>query len=289
MRHHQSKLKTPNVCPSCNSVLVGNYCHNCGEKILSSSDYSLRKFIEESVDLITHYDSKLYRSVRLLMSRPGFLTQEYFEGRRVSYVKPLQLFLLINIAYFLAVSLFGWETFATPLAIHRDNGYYGSFSRAMVDSRLAERNMSLEQYRTTFDHASATLSKSLIFTMIPFLALILQALYWRPRHYFVENLVFSIHFFSYLLVFLVPALVFLRLTMLAIRGLSPWDLTRYADYFATIVSAVAVLSYLFLALRRVRPQSVFVTLAKATLITFGLFYVLWIYRFVLFVTCFYFS
>jgi uncharacterized membrane protein (DUF2068 family) len=270
-------------------VLVGKYCHNCGEKTLSSSDYSLRKFIEDSLDVLTHYDSKLYRSVRLLMSRPGFLTQEFFAGRRISHVKPVQLFLLINIAYFLAVSLFGWETFATPLDIHLNHSNYGSLARAMVDTRVAERNMSLEQYRATFDHASATLSKSLIFTMIPFLALILQALYRRPRHYFVENLVFSTHFFSYLLVFLVPALVLLKLVLFAIRGLSHWDLTSYADYFATIVGAVAVLSYLFFALRRVRPQSVVLTLVKTTLITFALFWVLWIYRFILFVTCFYFS
>jgi hypothetical protein len=287
MHPHQSKTKHQNTCPSCNSVLVGKYCHNCGEKIRSSSDYSLRKFIEESVDVLTHYDSKLYRSVRLLMSRPGFLTQEFFAGRRIAYVKPVQLFLLINIAYFLAVSLFGWETFATPLEIHLNHSNYGSLARAMVDTRVAERNMSLEQYRTTFDHASATLSKSLVFTMIPFLALILQALYWRPRRYFVENLVFSIHFFSYLLVFLVPALVFLKLVLLALRGLSHWDLIGYADYAATIVGALAVVSYLFLALRRLRAQSVFLTLAKAILITFLSFYVLWIYRFVLFVVCFY--
>ncbi|MCX6144982.1 MAG: DUF3667 domain-containing protein [Ignavibacteriales bacterium] len=270
-------------------MLVGKYCHNCGERILSSSDYSLRKFIEESVDVLTHYDSKLYRSIRLLMSRPGFLTHEYFEGRRISHVKPVQLFLLINMAYFLAVSLFGSETFATPLEVYLNHSYYGSLARAMVETRVAERNMSIEQYQVIFDYASATLSKSLIFTMIPFLALILQALYWRPRHYYVENLVFSIHFFSYLLVFLVPALVSLRLALLALRGLSHWDLTGYADYFATIIVAAATLSYLFLALRRVRAQSAILTLAKATLITFALFYVLWIYRFVLFVTCFYFS
>ena len=31
---------------------------------------------------------EIFRSVRLLLTRPGFLTQEQFAGRRASYVSP---------------------------------------------------------------------------------------------------------------------------------------------------------------------------------------------------------
>jgi hypothetical protein len=62
MPPHQFKLKHPDTCPTCKSALVGKYCHTCGEKTLSSSDYSLRRFIEESVDVLTQYDSKFYFS-----------------------------------------------------------------------------------------------------------------------------------------------------------------------------------------------------------------------------------
>jgi hypothetical protein len=289
MTQDQPTPGDPATCPSCHSVLLGEYCYRCGERRLSSADFSLVRFIKESLDVFTHYDSKLYTSVALLMSKPGFLTVEFFKGRRVLYVKPVQLFLLINIFYFLAVSLFGWNTFATRLDIHRTNTYYGSLAEALVETRLADRSISLEQYRTTFDHASTTFSKSLIFTMIPFLALLLQALYWRPGYYYVENLVFSLHFLASLLLYLVGAGVFLKLAMLILSVLSHRDVTGYTDLVGTIMVAAGILPYLYLALRRVRAQSALLTLAKAFLLTYLSFWVLWIYRFILFVICFIFT
>lgn len=281
-----SHLITPNICPTCTIELIGKYCHNCGEKKISSSDYSIARFLEDSVHILTHLDSRFYRSVRLLMSRPGYLTAEYFEGRCVPYVKPVQLFLLINVLYFLAVSLFGWNTFATHLDIHRNNGYYGSLASSMVEARLADRRITLEEYRTTFDHASTTFSKSLIFTMVPFLALILQGLYWRPRRYYVEDLTLSVHFFTFLLLYLVGVGLLLKLALLVPNLQSRRVLITYGDLIGTLFVAAGTFTYLYLALRRLRLQSVLLTLVKVMIITYGSFWLLWIYRFILFVSCF---
>lgn len=282
-------LNNAGTCATCGAALVGVYCHRCGEKTVSSHDYSFSKFIEESADILTHYDSKLYRSVRLLISKPGYLTAEFFRGRRIPYVKPVQLFLLVNIFYFLAVSIFGWNTFATHLDIHLNNGYYGLLARSMVDGKLAQRTITFEEYRSMFDHMSTTLSKSLIFTMIPFMAFILQGLYWKPRRYYVENLYLSIHFFAFLLLYLVAVGLLLRLALIIPYLQSQRVLTTYGDAVGTGMIAVGTFIYLFLAFRRIRPQSAILIFMKAAIITYMSFWVLWVYRFILFVSCFYFS
>jgi hypothetical protein len=279
------KLK---LCPSCGTQLQGEYCHACGERRFSKSDYSLSRFFEQSVDLLTHYDSKFYRSIALLVAKPGFLTEEYFKGRRVDYVKPLQLFVLINIVYFFAVSLLGWNTFATHLDLHRGNAYYGSLATSMVESRIQERNTTFVEYQTHFDHTSATLSKTLIFTMIPLLALLLQLLYWRPRRYFVENLIFSIHFFAFLLLYITATEMLLALAF-KLLGTSSQDVTKYADIVATVSTAAGTFTYLVLALKRVRGQSILLTLTKSALVTYMSFWLLWTYRFILFLSCYYVS
>jgi hypothetical protein len=285
MAPHASSTSDTKHCPSCNAVLQGPYCHVCGERKHTPRNYSILKFAEESLDILTHYDSKLYNTLRQLISKPGLLTTEYLKGRHVPYVRPVQLFVIINVLYFLIVSVFGWDTFATHLEIQRTNGYYGSLVQSMVDSHLAGRALSLEQYRSTFDHASAATSKTLIFIMIPFLALVLQALYRRPKHYYLENLIFSIHFFSFLLLYLIGAGILVKLALLMISGLSHHDVTGYNDFVATIVIGAATVLYFYFALRRARAQTRLVTAAKAIVLTYVAFWVLWIYRFILFLVC----
>jgi len=286
MNQNSISSRAVETCPTCNTVLAGLFCHNCGEKKLTGGDYSLVKFLQQAVHILTHYDARVFRSLLLLITRPGFLTAEYFTGRRVPYLKPVQLFLLVNIVYFFAVSLFGWNTFATHLDVHLHNGYYGREATAMVESRLSERNITLEDYKESFDHTSSTFSKTLIFTMIPFIACLLQLAYRRPHHYYVEQLVFSIHFFAFLLLYLVGMGLLVKIVLIAIGALWHHNVMSYADLLGTIIVAAGTFFYLILALRRVRSQSWFVTIIKAGMITYFSFWVLWIYRIILFVSCF---
>lgn len=52
-------------------------------------------------------DSRIWRTVRLLVVRPGSLTVEYLAGRRASYLPPLRLFMATGIIMLLAYSLSG--------------------------------------------------------------------------------------------------------------------------------------------------------------------------------------
>ena len=62
-------------------------------------------FLQELLRVVFEFDGRAYKTAFRLMTRPGFLTREYFEGRRVSYTPPLRLFLIISIGFFLIVSI----------------------------------------------------------------------------------------------------------------------------------------------------------------------------------------
>ena len=151
------------TCPSCGTKMLGIYCHNCSEKRIASSDYSLSKFLKQSINFLTHYDSKFIQSARILVSRPGFLTKEYFAGRRVTYVKPLQLFFLLNLLFLLLSSIFNWPFFTTPLVIHLNSGFYSFLAKTMVDNKIHELGISYEEYQAHFNHVVGTFSKTLVF------------------------------------------------------------------------------------------------------------------------------
>ena len=285
MTKKKNNIERRSVCPSCGTEMLGIFCYNCGEKRTTPSDYMLSKFIKQSIYFLTHFDSKLFQTTRLLVTRPGFLTKEYFEGRRIHYVKPLQLFFLLNILFFIASSFFSWPFFSTPLQIHLNSGFYKVIAKSMVDNRIHELGISYQEYESHFNHTVGIFSKTLIFIMIPFMALLMQGLYWRPRRFYVEHLVYSIHFFAFTLLNLICVETIFRSIPLLVHH----SMSASIDFYAGIVLGIGTATYLFFSMKVVYRQSLFLTGVKTVIMTYMLFWVLWGYRVILFFTCFYFS
>jgi uncharacterized protein DUF3667 len=70
-----------------------------------SEDRSFRHYFDVVTNFLTHFDSKGYRSLWYLLTRPGFLSLEYLRGSKVRYAKPLSLFISLNIVYYFFISL----------------------------------------------------------------------------------------------------------------------------------------------------------------------------------------
>src|SRR4051812_37895474 len=88
-------------CASCGHILNGKFCSQCGEKVLRKEDKSILHFFEEFFHMLTHADSKFLKSLKYLITKPGFLTREYLAGRRKLYASPLSLFFIGNLIYLL--------------------------------------------------------------------------------------------------------------------------------------------------------------------------------------------
>jgi hypothetical protein len=93
------------TCPNCGTLRAGSYCAACGQKAMPLKP-TLKYFVHELTHELTNLDSKIFRSLRLLIASPGFLTREIFAGRRASYVAPLRLYLAASVIAF-AVGAFG--------------------------------------------------------------------------------------------------------------------------------------------------------------------------------------
>jgi hypothetical protein len=99
-----ASASAPTDCPNCGRRLEGQFCAGCGQKA-SPLDPSLREFLHELFHELSSVDGKIVQSVRLLLTRPGFLSREHFEGKRARYIAPIRLYLLFSVLFF-AVSAF---------------------------------------------------------------------------------------------------------------------------------------------------------------------------------------
>ena len=68
---------------------------------------SLVEFLGEAAEGFTHAGSRLWRTIvpLPLLFRPGFLTQQFLQGRRASYLPPFRLYIVVSLLFFLVVSL----------------------------------------------------------------------------------------------------------------------------------------------------------------------------------------
>jgi hypothetical protein len=274
-------------CPSCGHKSTGRYCSVCGEDKRRNKNYSLFGHLGEAFKVVTNIESGFLRSFRTLITRPGLLTSEYFAGRRKLYLKPLQLFLFCNIIFFFVQSYTRFDTLSTPLSVHMYKMPYSGYARQKVSKVLIERGTPFKEYQARFDATIGTQSKTLVVLMIPMFALLLLVLYWRCGRYFVEHLVFSIHFYSCFLLLLCANLLLTTWVVGVARRMGIYLSILVSDYFSSAILILACLTYLLLAVRRAYPQGWVLTVLKCLILTGGLIFIVQFYRFCLFFTAFY--
>jgi hypothetical protein len=87
------------ACPNCEAAVSGHFCHQCGQETVLHPP-STREFLHEFIGHYVALEGKLWKSLGLLLFRPGRLTLEYIKGRRVRYVQPLRLYLTFSLIFF---------------------------------------------------------------------------------------------------------------------------------------------------------------------------------------------
>ena len=94
----------PSQCANCSAALDGKYCSQCGQKVAPLNP-TLGEFLHELFHEIAHVDGKIVTTLRLLITKPGFLSIEHFEGRRARYIAPIRLYLLLSVLCFGATAI----------------------------------------------------------------------------------------------------------------------------------------------------------------------------------------
>jgi len=62
-------------------------------------------FMREAAGRYVALDGRLWRTLWVLVARPGYLTLEYFGGRRRRYIRPARLFLVLYLVLFAVIGL----------------------------------------------------------------------------------------------------------------------------------------------------------------------------------------
>jgi len=94
----------PRACENCGEALLGEHCYACGQPVKGLVRH-FSSIAGDFFDSVFSLDTRLPRTLWPLFARPGYLTCEYFAGRRVRYVSPVRLFVFLTIVTFFIAQL----------------------------------------------------------------------------------------------------------------------------------------------------------------------------------------
>ena len=81
-------------CTSCGTEYQGNYCPRCGQSA-SIGRFSFKKATLLFLDVWGMGNRSMFRSLRDLMLRPGYMIRDYLSGMQSAYFPPFKMFFLL--------------------------------------------------------------------------------------------------------------------------------------------------------------------------------------------------
>jgi hypothetical protein len=249
-------MQAPFTCTNCDSAASESYCAHCGQKKFSRDDLrftnSVRAFLSEVFDL----ESALGKTLRLLVTRPGKLTREFLSGKQKSYVSPVKLYLMVIAVNFLVYAHLDDYSLINVGFLKR-LGQHITVLQQILERAHQRSGLGTEEFYHLVNGRVNDILPILLYFLIFALALVLTLQFSAYKLYYVEHLIFALHFMSF---------GFLRDV-----ALLPLQWVSAPVTFG--VSILTTLVYLFLALRKVYGLQT-KALFWNTLLCYGVFFIL---------------
>ncbi|MCB2106087.1 MAG: DUF3667 domain-containing protein [Rhodobacteraceae bacterium] len=96
-------MTEPN-CLNCGAPLTGKYCAACGQEH-QNLHRPFWALVADYIDSNFAADSRLWRTLGLMIAAPGAVARRHLDGKRTSYVTPIKFYVFVTIAFFIVLGL----------------------------------------------------------------------------------------------------------------------------------------------------------------------------------------
>ena len=212
-----------------------NFCPSCGQKTFER--LALKTLLGELASAYFAWDSKLFKTLKLLLFKPGEVSKQYISGKRKNYVAPLRVYFFFSVLFFLGVAYLGnsqggidFEDENTHITVGEERIELSTDTLLIMDQhdRLDElpavsqlesefwRHMAKQVIRlqikgSSFQKVFQNNLSVMLFLFIPVFALVLNAFYRKKKFLYIEHLVYGLYFHSFLFFVLFITLVLSQL------------------------------------------------------------------------------
>ncbi|WP_421869691.1 DUF3667 domain-containing protein [Marinoscillum sp.] len=103
----KKKRRKTEVCLNCGYKLDPSfeYCPSCGQEN-TDNQISFAKLVNDFFANYFSLDSRFGRSIKPFFFKPGVLTKEFMDGKRVKYANPIRLYLVVSLIHFFFMNMY---------------------------------------------------------------------------------------------------------------------------------------------------------------------------------------
>ena len=247
------KYREEKNCLNCGATVQKKFCTECGQENIELHDTFVHMAGHFLADYF-HYDSKFFKSLGYLFTRPGYLTKEYLEGKRVNYIPPLRLFFFITIISVLISSLYNkrFEKEILEKTVHVTHSTDSTTTEIELDKLTGDEKTQVEKLNEGMKHFIHDL-KYISFFLLPLYAFAFRLVNLKSKKFYVDHLIYTMHLQSFVL------------ALIAILLLVPLVIYTPAHHIVQPIVIGGTILYTILSLRYLYQQSWWKTIAKAML------------------------
>ncbi len=181
------------TCLNCTTTFEGNYCNYCGQQKPEGHEFGMKGFVKNAIVESLEIDSRLFKTLRLLILKPGVLTSEYFKGKFQSYWSPVKLYIICSLLYFIVFYNFHEHDFYHHDSLYKQDAT--GMMKKIADQAIAERGIDRSQLDERFaDYASYSM-----YIVVFFYALLFSLIYINKKMNFVHHFIFSLYLMCFIM------------------------------------------------------------------------------------------
>ena len=198
-------------CANCDTSFIGNYCPHCGQQ-LREFQKPFKFLIIDLAGNMFSFDTRLWRSLKSLLTKPGSYTSEYLDGHRMRFVPPMRLYIFISFVFLVMLSTF--VNSQIKISEETRNSINTSIDKQLTEDQkkdslltipitgdkenLSSRDLA-QIAKKVIDEPDRYMSSFLnffswsLFLLMPFYAFILWLFFRKSKPYYFSHLLFAIN------------------------------------------------------------------------------------------------
>lgn len=226
------KLRKEKDCLNCGHVVEENFCPQCGQENIVVKEDALHMVTHAIADYF-HFEHKFFGTLKPLLLKPGKLTQQYVDGKRVAFIHPIRLYIFVSIVFFIVIL----NRTASDIKLDNEteiensnhktqNNKTNNSKKINFSSNWNVKQNTVKEYEKSQDSLPKTLKDGffkhliikknlelnaypnptekfieailhnipkMMFLLLPLFALILKLTYYKRNKYYYEHLIYSFH------------------------------------------------------------------------------------------------
>jgi|GEM_PF-2086057 len=241
------------TCTNCGENAGRNYCSHCGQQKFSREQFKFKNFFKDMLTEFFDVDSSILITLRTLILNPGKLTTDYLEGKQKMYIGPVKLYITIIAINFLVYTF--WDNYSLVDVKFLQSLTNVKWIGGLIASAQQRVHLPEAEFYHSINNRVNDIFSLLLYLVIFVQAAVLKLQFGKRDKYYMEHLIFSLHFMSF---------GFLRDIVLL-------PLQIVDKNIALAISIVTTITYLYFALRQVYEVKGF-SLVVHTLVQYAIFF-----------------